>query len=49
MSSAYSATKHGIAGLTKAYEYGSSYPMLETLKRAFDPQTIMNMGTIIPR
>jgi alkyldihydroxyacetonephosphate synthase len=30
-------------------EYGSSYPMLETLKRAFDPQGIMNMGTIIPR
>ncbi len=30
-------------------EYGSSYPMLETLKRAFDPHSIMNMGTIIPR
>ena len=30
-------------------EYGSSYPMLETLKRAFDPNGIMNMGTIIPR
>ena len=30
-------------------EYGSSYPMLETLKRAFDPSGIMNMGTIIPR
>jgi alkyldihydroxyacetonephosphate synthase len=30
-------------------EYGSSYPMLETLKRAFDPTGIMNMGTIIPR
>ena len=30
-------------------EYGSSYPMLETLKRAFDPDGIMNMGTIIPR
>jgi alkyldihydroxyacetonephosphate synthase len=30
-------------------EYGSSYPMLETLKRAFDPHGIMNMGTIIPR
>ncbi len=29
-------------------EYGSSYPMLETLKRAFDPNSIMNMGTIIP-
>jgi alkyldihydroxyacetonephosphate synthase len=30
-------------------EYGSSYAMLETLKRAFDPNGIMNMGTIIPR
>jgi alkyldihydroxyacetonephosphate synthase len=30
-------------------EYGSSYPMLETLKRAFDPNGIMNAGTIIPR
>ena len=30
-------------------EYGSSYSMLETLKRAFDPNSIMNMGTIIPR
>ena len=30
-------------------EYGSSFPMLETLKRAFDPNGIMNMGTIIPR
>jgi alkyldihydroxyacetonephosphate synthase len=30
-------------------EYGTSYPMLETLKRAFDPNGIMNMGTIIPR
>jgi alkyldihydroxyacetonephosphate synthase len=30
-------------------EYGTSYPMLETLKRAFDPDGIMNMGTIIPR
>jgi alkyldihydroxyacetonephosphate synthase len=30
-------------------EYGSSYPMLETLKRAYDPNSIMNMGTIIPR
>jgi alkyldihydroxyacetonephosphate synthase len=30
-------------------EYGSSYPMLETLKRAYDPNGIMNMGTIIPR
>ena len=30
-------------------EYGSSYPMLEALKRAYDPQGVMNMGTIIPR
>lgn len=30
-------------------EYGSSYPMLTTLKRAFDPHGIMNAGTIIPR
>jgi alkyldihydroxyacetonephosphate synthase len=30
-------------------EYGSSYPMLEKLKRAYDPNGIMNMGTIIPR
>ena len=32
-----------------AEEYGSSFPMLETLKRAFDPNGVMNMGTIIPR
>jgi alkyldihydroxyacetonephosphate synthase len=30
-------------------EYGTSYPMLEALKHAFDPHGIMNMGTIIPR
>jgi alkyldihydroxyacetonephosphate synthase len=29
-------------------EYGSSYYMLETLKKAFDPHGIMNIGTIIP-
>ena len=29
-------------------EYGSSFMMLETLKKAFDPNSIMNMGTIIP-
>ncbi len=29
-------------------EYGSSYHILETLKRAFDPDGIMNRGTIIP-
>jgi len=30
-------------------EYGTSFPMLDTLKRAFDPNGIMNAGTIIPR
>ena len=30
-------------------EYGSSYPMLEALKQAFDPNGVMNQGTIIPR
>jgi alkyldihydroxyacetonephosphate synthase len=30
-------------------EYGSSYCILETLKHAFDPNGIMNTGTIIPR
>ena len=30
-------------------EYGSSYPMLEALKRVYDPNNIMNMGTIFPR
>jgi len=29
-------------------EYGSSYYILRTLKSAFDPNSIMNMGTIIP-
>ena len=29
-------------------EYGSSYHILETLKRAFDPHGIMNKGTIYP-
>jgi alkyldihydroxyacetonephosphate synthase len=29
-------------------EYGSSYYMLETLKTAFDPEGIMNKGTIFP-
>ena len=29
-------------------EYGSSYYILETLKHAFDPEGIMNKGTIIP-
>jgi alkyldihydroxyacetonephosphate synthase len=29
-------------------EYGSSYPLLETLKQSFDPNHIMNMDKIIP-
>ena len=29
-------------------EYGSSYAILEKLKLAFDPNGIMNKGTIIP-
>ena len=42
---------HGI-GKARAHwvrdEYGSSFPMLATLKQAFDPHGVMNMGTIIP-
>jgi len=30
-------------------EYGTSFFMLEHLKQAFDPNGVMNMGTIIPR
>ena len=30
-------------------EYGSSYFILERLKQAFDPNGVMNRGTIIPR
>jgi alkyldihydroxyacetonephosphate synthase len=30
-------------------EYGSSYYILKTLKQAFDPHGIMNMGTILPQ
>lgn len=29
-------------------EHGSSYPMLQKLKESFDPQGIMNRGTIFP-
>ncbi|MCP1223626.1 FAD-binding oxidoreductase [Sebaldella sp. S0638] len=29
-------------------EFGSSYYLLETLKKSFDPNGIMNMGTLIP-
>ena len=42
---------HGIGKARSRWvkeEYGSSYPMLEALKRAYDPNGIMNMGTIIP-
>ena len=43
---------HGIGKARSRWvrdEYGSSYPMLEALKQAFDPHGIMNAGTIIPR
>jgi alkyldihydroxyacetonephosphate synthase len=30
-------------------EYGSSYYLLETLKQAFDPNDVMNKGTIFPK
>jgi alkyldihydroxyacetonephosphate synthase len=29
-------------------EHGSAYPVLQTLKSAFDPEGIMNHGTIFP-
>lgn len=29
-------------------EHGTAYPLLETLKRGFDPNGIMNLGTIYP-
>jgi alkyldihydroxyacetonephosphate synthase len=29
-------------------EHGSAYPLLTGLKRAFDPNGIMNPGTIFP-
>jgi alkyldihydroxyacetonephosphate synthase len=29
-------------------EYGTSFPILEALKRAYDPNGIMNRGTIFP-
>ena len=45
------AHHHGL-GKARAHmvweEYGSSFYMLETLKKAFDPNGIMNMGTLIP-
>lgn len=42
---------HGLGKARARYvqeEYGSSFYMLETLKKAFDPESIMNMGTLIP-
>ena len=45
------AHHHGL-GKARAHmvwdEYGSSFYMLETLKKAFDPKGIMNAGTLIP-
>ena len=42
---------HGIGKVRAAWaaeEYGSSYWMLEALKSAFDPEGIMNKGTVLP-
>ncbi len=42
---------HGLGKARAHYvyeEYGNSIYMLETLKKAFDPNGIMNMGTLIP-
>lgn len=42
---------HGLGKARAHYvhdEYGSSFYMLDTLKKAFDPNGIMNMGTLIP-
>ena len=38
--------KHRTAWIEK--EYGSSYHVLETLKKAYDPDGVMNMGDIWP-
>jgi alkyldihydroxyacetonephosphate synthase len=40
---------HGIGKYRTAWsreEHGSAYPLLEGLKRTFDPKGIMNRGTI---
>lgn len=45
------AHHHGLGKARAHYvheEYGSSFYMLDTLKKAFDPNGIMNMGTLIP-
>ncbi len=43
---------HGIGKYRSEWakeEHGSAYYMLETLKKAFDPNDIMNYGTIFPK
>jgi len=43
---------HGIGKYRNEWtkeEHGSAYYMLETLKKAFDPNNIMNFGTIYPQ
>lgn len=45
------AHHHGLGKARAHYvweEYGSSFYMLEKLKKSFDPNNIMNMGTLIP-
>ena len=42
---------HGIGKYRTAWthqEHGSAYPLLAALKKAFDPNGIMNPGTIFP-
>lgn len=42
---------HGLGKARAKYvkeEYGSSYYILEAMKKAYDPNGIMNMGTLIP-
>jgi alkyldihydroxyacetonephosphate synthase len=42
---------HGIGKYRTAWteqEHGSAYYLLQTLKRAFDPDDVMNAGTIFP-
>jgi alkyldihydroxyacetonephosphate synthase len=42
---------HGIGKYRTAWvqeEHGSAYYLLSTLKQAFDPEGVMNAGTIIP-